>query len=159
VTLPSTRCPLPFSEQNGVYPRSLSVSVEQKADGASVAKFAAYALALMAARERGGRGEMLQEAERTTANSDQEAHAEGVEMARQRWPPADGWSHHQVAIRKVNVALDLQGKQRAPPGRRVSQLVPCETCPFQHFALVICSKRGTLKTCVRSVRNAVRSEL
>ena len=91
-------------------PKSLSANIEHKPDGTAVARFTAYALALMATRERGGGVEVAQEAEWTAADSDHEAHAEGMETARRKWPPADGWSH-QVAVRKVNVALDLLKKE------------------------------------------------
>jgi hypothetical protein len=90
-------------------PKALTASVDHKPDGTAAVKFSAYALALMATRQHGGRGEVHQEAEWTSANSDPEAHAEGMEMARQKWPAADGWNH-QVAIRKVTIALDLLKK-------------------------------------------------
>jgi hypothetical protein len=90
-------------------PKALTVSVDHKPDGTASAKFSAYALALTATRQQGGRGELRQEADWTSANSDPEAHAEGLEIARQKWPAEDGWTHH-VAIRKVTVALDLVNK-------------------------------------------------
>jgi hypothetical protein len=52
-----------FLDYARLMPKALTVSVDHKPDGTAPAKFSAYALALTATRQQGGRGELRQEAE------------------------------------------------------------------------------------------------
>jgi hypothetical protein len=88
-------------------PKEVTVQVQHKPDGTAIAKINAYALALMATRESGVGLEIVQEAQWTSAESDEQGHQEGLAMARAQWPAGEGWSH-QAAIRKVSLFIDLQ---------------------------------------------------
>ncbi len=90
-------------------PKQVDLKVEHKPDGTATVKFAAFALALMATRETRGGCEVRQEADWTSAQSDEEANDEGMDIARQKWPPSEGWQH-QAAIRRVNLIMDLKKK-------------------------------------------------
>jgi hypothetical protein len=94
--------------------KELTIQVQHKPDGTAMAKVNAYALALMATRESGIGLEVVQEAEWTSAESDDLAHEEGLMIARQKWPTSEGWSH-QTAVRKVSMFIDLR-KPETPQG-------------------------------------------
>ena len=87
-------------------PKQVSFKVEHKPDGTAIAKVAFYALALMATRESSHGLEVAQEPDWTAAESDKDAHDEGMKIAQAKWPPSAGWQS-QAAVRKVTMFIDL----------------------------------------------------
>jgi hypothetical protein len=85
------------------------MSPDENPDGSKKVRLSAYALALMATRVQDGKLEVHQEASWTDAKTETAARDVGLQMAREKWPSAEGWSH-QAAIRKMNVVLDLFSK-------------------------------------------------
>lgn len=89
-----------FSEVGGY-------EVETRADGTRFATVTMYALALMAAKGT----TVAQQAGWSPAKTDAEAHEHGLKLAKEIWPPGDGWTDHQAATRKATLRIDLIEKK------------------------------------------------
>lgn len=90
------------------------VTVEYHTGGAAVAHINFYALSLAASRASGGNLHLDHAASYAPApiNSEKDAREYGLREAAERWPAAEGWSHH-VDVKPVELEFEFSSKGTA----------------------------------------------